>query len=117
MENFSNIFDIIIIATFLMYGYNFRFKTPPFNDQKGLRLKRACKNEETWAYAHKVGGTCSLIMGILIAVIFILSTNFYSDIYYMQWISWATGVVSLILLIPIVNWSLIAKFGKDYFNK
>lgn len=110
--DFNTILDLFIVIMFLYYGYTFRTKTPEFDSTKGLRLKRSRKNAETWAYAHKFGGMVCIVMGIingaaLAAKMFLFPENQIAD-----FVQYGIGVVCVALLVPIVNWGLIKKFGK-----
>ena len=113
MTDFNTILDIFLVVIFLYYGYTFRTKTPEFDSTKGLRLKRSRKNEETWEYAHKFGGTVCLIMGAINGIALVLKMFVFPDNTLANYIQYGIGLVCVALLIPIINWGLISKFGKD----
>jgi uncharacterized membrane protein len=115
MTDFNTILDVFLVVIFLYYGYTFKMKTPEFDSTKGLRIKRSRKNAETWEYAHKFGGMVCLIMGIINGIALILKMFVFPENAIADYIQYGIGLLCVVFIIPIVNWGLISKFGKDYF--
>ena len=112
--DFGLIIDVCIVVMFFLYGYNFKFKTPEYKNEKGLRLKRTLQNKQTWEYGHDVGGTAMLVMGVVNAIPLVLQYSGLLAEYelILQYAQWGIGVLCIILILPIINIAIDRKFGK-----
>jgi len=107
------IFDVMITACFLFYGYKFLKNTPKYGTKEGIGTKYTKQSREAWELGHKFGGVLILvygiITGILTAVAYFLLKNDPP-----QWYQFMTMGVELVLIasiIPAINIRVKARFG------
>lgn len=106
-------FDVIIVVAFIAYGYKWIMKTPEFKSQQGFGTKRTKQSPEAWKYGHKIAGTYCIVAGVIIAIMaaiqhFVFEGDVNST---FSLVSYILEVVLIIVLFPLVNLSVKAKFG------
>lgn len=106
-------FDIIIIVCMIAYGYKWTMKTPEFKSQQGFGTKRTKQSPEAWKYGHKIAGIYMLIAGVVMAIMtainhFVFGGEVRST---FSVVSYVLQIVLVVLLFPVVNLSVKAKFG------
>lgn len=70
----------IIAIVFVFFGIMIRFFPPKKNGIYGYRTPLSMKNNDTWEVGQKIGGTSSMVLGIVIFVASILLNLMYGRV-------------------------------------
>ena len=119
MWYFLFICTLLISFMQILFGYLMWKKTPQkINYTYGYRTKKSMKNIDTWNYANKLSGKIMFVMGLIITI----PTTIVEVIYYGSEGKTLTiaffaiigiQLILMLLMIPIVEYSLNKKFDKD----
>lgn len=115
MDDFSYIvlLDFFPIITLVIYGIKFRFKTPAFGDNSGIKTPYTTQSQKAWNYAHDFGGTLCLVFAAISAIAIVVKYSVYGQ---MAPVPVELGVLGIQLVFvfaffPITNMRVKAVFG------
>lgn len=98
------LYKVMIPAGFFVYFYILFFKTPAFNDSKGLATKLAKKNEKSWRAVQRAAGIiCGVSGALTLAVNFTLPAVMGEENLTAYWLGIGFEVLCLALLLPLTN--------------
>ena len=109
------ILDFLPVITLIVYGIKFRFKTPAFGDNSGIKTPCTTMSKEAWVYAHSFAGTVSLVFAAVSAVALAVKYSVYGK---LAPLGLELGIMAVQLIfvfsfIPITNLRVKTLFGKN----